>query len=73
MLALAMTLMISCEQQTWESAMAAGQRALQKGDYPEAEHIFAAAVKKAESQYGPIDRHVAVALSSEAQAFTAQG
>ena len=53
--------------------MAAGQRALQKGAYSEAEHIFAAAVKKAESQYGPSDRHVAVALSSEAQAFTAQG
>ena len=53
--------------------MAAGQRAMQKGDYPDAERIFAAAVKKAETQYGVKDRHVAVALSSEAQAFAVQG
>ena len=64
---------VSCEQRTWESAMAAGQRALQKGDYADAERLFASAVKKAEDQYGLKDRHVAVALSSEAQAFVAQG
>jgi hypothetical protein len=39
MLALAMALLIACEQQTWELTMAAGQRALQKGDYSQAEHI----------------------------------
>ena len=52
--------------------MAAGQRALQKSDYADAERLFASAVKKAESQYGLKDRHVAVSLSSEAQALVAQ-
>ena len=32
-------LSLSCQEQTWESAMAAGQEAVQQGNYAEAERI----------------------------------
>ncbi|MFO0705876.1 MAG: hypothetical protein U0412_03395 [Nitrospira sp.] len=63
----------ACQQQTWESAMAAGQQAMQRGNFAEAARIFAAAAKKAEDRDGLRHRHVGVALSSEAQALAAQG
>lgn len=62
-----------CQQQSWESAMAAGQLAMQRGRYAEAEALFALAVKKAENEFGLRHRHVGVALSQEAQALAAQG
>src|SRR5512134_2847732 len=64
--------LVACEQQSWESAMAAGQQAMQRGRYEEAERIFAVAVRKAGEQYGAHHRNVGVALSSEAQALAAQ-
>ena len=44
-----LTLLLSCQEQTWESAMAAGQQAVQQGNYAEAERIYQEAVKKAEA------------------------
>lgn len=62
----------ACQEQTWESAMAAGQQAVQQGNYAEAERIYEAAVKKAE-MYGREDRRVAVSLSQLAQVYAGQG
>jgi tetratricopeptide (TPR) repeat protein len=64
--------LVSCQEQTWESAMAAGQQAIQQGNYAEAERIYEAAVKKAET-YGRKDRRVAVSLSQLAQVYAGQG
>jgi tetratricopeptide (TPR) repeat protein len=63
---------LSCQEQTWESAMAAGQQAVQQGNYAEAEHMYQLAVKKAES-YGREDRRVALSLSQLAQVYSGQG
>ena len=52
--------------------MAAGQQAVQQGNYAEAERIYQAAVKKAET-YGREDRRVAVSLSQLAQVYAGQG
>ena len=65
-------LIFSCQEQTWESAMAAGQQAMQQGNYAEAERIYQAAVRKAET-YGRADRRVAVSLSHLAQVYAGQG
>lgn len=62
-------LALSCEQQTWESAMLAGQRAMQQGRYEEAVRAFAAAARKAEPQP---DR-MGLALSGQAQALATHG
>ncbi len=62
---------LSCEQQTWDAAMQAGESALQRGQYQEAEQIFFAAVQKAEV-FGRHDRRVAVTLAHLAQAYSAQ-
>src|SRR5262245_61358111 len=64
--------LLSCQEQTWESAMAAGQQAVQQGNYAEAERIYQGAVKKAEA-YGHEDRRVAVTLSQLAQVYAGQG
>jgi len=61
-----------CQQQTWESAMAAGQQAVQQGNYADAERIFLAAVHKAE-EFGLQDRRVAISLSQLAQVYAGQG
>jgi tetratricopeptide (TPR) repeat protein len=63
---------LSCQEHSWESAMAAGHQAVQQGNYAEAERIYQGAVKKAE-QYGREDRRVAVSLSQLAQVYVGQG
>ena len=63
---------LSCGQQTWDAAMQAGEAALQRGQYQEAEHIFSAAVHKAE-EFGRHDRRVAVTLARLAQTYTRTG
>ncbi len=63
--------MAGCAQQSWESAMEAGEATMRSGQYADAERIFTQAVKKAE-QFGLHDRRVAVTLSRLAQAYTAQ-
>src|SRR6476620_6702681 len=63
---------LSCQEQTWESVMAAGQQAVQQGNYAEAERIYQVAVRKAET-YGREDRRVAVTLSQLAQVYAGQG
>ena len=65
-------LALSCTPQTWDAAMEAGEAALQRKQYQEAEQIFSAAVHKAEA-FGLHDRRVAVTLARLAQAYTAQG
>jgi tetratricopeptide (TPR) repeat protein len=65
-------LLPACQQQTWEAAMAAGQQAVQQGNYADAERIFLAAVHKAE-EFGLQDRRVAVSLSQLAQVYAGQG
>src|SRR5262245_27571011 len=65
-------LIAACQQQTWESAMAAGQRAVQQGNYVEAEWIFRVAVSKAED-VGQEDRRVALSLSQLALVYAGQG
>ena len=62
----------SCQQQTWESVMTAGQEAVRQGNYAEAEHMFQVAVQKAET-FGREDRRVAVSLSQLAQVYAGQG
>ena len=62
---------LSCGQQTWDAAMQAGEAALQRGQYQEAEQIFSAAVHKAE-EFGRHDRRVAVTLARLAQTYSAQ-
>ena len=52
--------------------MQAGESAMQRGHYDEAERIFAAAVTRAE-EAGRKDRRVAVSLSRLAQAYSSQG
>ena len=63
---------VSCGQPTWDEAMQAGEAALQRGQYREAEQIFTAAVHKAE-EFGRHDRRVAVTLTHLAQTYSAQG
>jgi len=52
--------------------MQAGEAAMQRGDYAEAERIFSVAVARAE-EAGRKDRRVAVALSRLGQAYASQG
>ena len=63
---------LACQQQTWESAMASGQQAVQEGNYAEAERIFKVAVQRAE-EFGREDRRVAVSLTQLAQVYAGQG
>ena len=63
---------LACGQQTWDAAMQAGEAALQRGQYGEAEQIFSSAVHKAE-EFGVHDRRVAVTLAHLAQTYSAQG
>lgn len=67
-----LSLALSCQEQTWESAMAAGQQAVQQGNYAEAERTYLVAVKKAE-EFGLEDRRVALSLSQLAQVYAGQG
>src|SRR5574342_1172355 len=67
-----LSLLLSCQEQTWESTMAAGQQAVQEGNYAEAERIYLVAVKKAE-EFGPEDRRVALSLTQLAQVYAGQG
>ena len=56
----------------WETYMAAGVKAYQQGNYPEAEKQFAAAVKEAEG-LGPQDPRLATSLNNLAVVYQAQG
>jgi len=69
---LLLSLLLACQQQTWESAMASGQQAVQQGNYAEAERFFTIAVQKAE-EFGRQDRRVAISLSQLAQVYAGQG
>ncbi|MBK9999404.1 MAG: tetratricopeptide repeat protein [Nitrospira sp.] len=69
--ALVLLVTLACGQQTWDAAMQAGETALQRGQYEQAEG-FSAAVHKAE-EFGLHDRRVAVTLAHLAQAYSAQG
>src|SRR5215831_20391768 len=71
-LSLFLLLLPTCQQETWESAMAAGQQAVREGNYTDAERIYLAAVRKAE-EFGPQDRRVAISLSQLAQVYAGQG
>ena len=57
-----------CQQQTWESATAAGQQTVQQANDATAEQIFLVAVHNAEA-FGLEDRRVAVSLSQLAQVY----
>ena len=70
--ALLLLVTLACGQQTWDAAMQAGETALQRGQYEQAEKIFSAAVHKAE-EFGLHDRRVAVTLAHLAQANWAKG
>ena len=61
-----------CQQQTWESAIAAGQQAVQQGNNANTERIFLVAVHNAEA-FGLEYRRVAVSLSQLAQVYAGQG
>ena len=67
-----LALVAGCSQPTWEATMQAGEAAMQRGNYAEAERIFAVAVTRAE-EAGLQDRRVAVTLSRLAQAYSSQG
>jgi len=67
--ALLLLVTLACGQQTWDAAMQAGETALQRGQYEQAEKIFSAAVHKAE-KFGLHDRRVAVTLAHLAQAYS---
>ncbi len=56
----------------WETYMAAGVKAYQQGNYPEAEKQWAAAVKEAEG-FGPQDPRLAVSLLGLVSVYAAQG
>ncbi len=56
----------------WETYRAAGDKAYQQGDYPEAEKQWAAAVKEAEG-FGPQDPRLATTLNNLALLYDAQG
>ncbi len=56
----------------WETHMAAGAKAYQQGNYPEAEKQFTAAVKEAE-HFGPEDPRLATTLNYLGLVYDAQG
>ena len=72
MLSLLLVSWPGCQQQTWESATAAGQQAVQQGNYANAERIFLVAVHRAE-EFGLEDRRVVVSLSQLTQINVGQG
>ena len=55
----------------WETHMAAGDKAYEQGNYPEAEKQLVAALKKAEG-FGPQDTRLATTLNHLAAAYHAQ-
>ncbi len=64
--------MIFFQRGSWKSYGKAGGKAYQKGNYPEAEKQFAAALKEAEG-FGPQDPRVAVSLTNLAALYYNQG
>ncbi len=64
--------MIFFQRGSWKSYGKAGVKAYQKGNYPEAEKQFAAALKEAEG-FGPQDPRVAVTLTHLAALYYNQG
>ncbi|HEX7784784.1 MAG TPA: tetratricopeptide repeat protein, partial [Methylomirabilota bacterium] len=60
------------DPQSWESPMAAGDRAYQQGRYAEAERFFTSALERAE-RVGPQDPRVALSLGLLAAAYQAGG
>ncbi len=56
----------------WETHMAAGDKAYQQGNYPEAEKQLVAALKEAEG-FGPQDPRLATTLNNLAALYQAQG
>jgi tetratricopeptide (TPR) repeat protein len=62
---------LGCAPASWDETMAAGQRALEQGQYRKAEHLFAAAVRQAERS-GPNSQELAQALRALAGTYEAQ-
>ncbi len=57
---------------SWETHMAAGDKAYQQGDYAEAERQLGAALKEAEG-FGPQDPRLATSLNNLAVLYEARG
>ncbi len=62
-LALAAVAYVSLQGGRWETYMAAGDKAYQQGNYPEAEKQLEAAVKEAEG-FGPQDPRLATSSTT---------
>ena len=62
----------SAQGDPWQSYMDAGVEAYQQGNYPEAEKLFAAALKEAE-WFGPQDPRLATSLNNLAELYRVQG
>ncbi len=56
----------------WDTYRAAGDKAYQQGNYPEAEKQWAAAVKEAEG-FGPQDPRLATSLNNLAEVYRLEG
>ncbi len=59
---------VSAQGGLWETYMAAGDKAYQQGNYPEAEKQLAAALKEAEG-FGPQDPRLATSLNNLAELY----
>jgi len=57
----------------WEKYMTAGAESYGKGQFPEAEKMWLAARKEAESSFGPEDIRVAATLTNLAELYRRQG
>ncbi len=71
-LALAAVAYVFLQVGPWETYMAAGVKAFQQGNYPEAEKQFAAALKEAEG-FGPQDPRMAASLNNLGEVYRTQG
>ncbi len=71
-LALAAVAYVFLQVGPWETYMAAGDKAYQQGNYPEAEKQLVAALKEAEG-FGPQDPRLATSFNNLALVYQAQG
>ncbi len=70
-----LALLPSCavdEGPTWEAQLAAGNKAFERGDYPEAERRLEPALRKAEG-FGPQDPRLATSLNDLGEVYRTQG
>ncbi len=71
-LALAAVAYVFLQGDPWETYMAAGDKAYQQGNYPEAEKQLEAALKEAEG-FGPQDPRLGRSLNDLAVVYQTQG